>query len=702
MAYSAPESQNEVYVFDASTFSTIGGFSTPGDVSRLKTDSSGKYLFVAGLNNYYSSNAAIYVYATSREASVITSKTSITAPIDTAFSYQITASNSPTSFNATGLPAGLSINPATGVISGTVATLGESEVIISASNAIGVAFATLTISAGEGLTVSVNGGGMVTGGFPGTNYYLPGSAISIQATPDAGYVFSGWTGDITSGSNPLDFTLEAATVIQANFIPLAPAVTSAVQDSEYGAPFTYQILASGAGPITYGATGLPQGLSLDPGTGLITGTLNAAGNFTVGLSGSNSAGSGTGALWLDVTARLTVGAGSGGYVEPVGTHYLPLGSSVSLSATPVSGYAFKDWTGDFTSFANPLAFTLPSAAQVLANFVPWSTYDGPYSGLILSGTPAGINSGILSIRVNDAGLFIGNVIMDGVKYPILGGFPASNSTEISIFRKNLPPLIVTLNLDGSVSPPQVTGSVTAGPWTGDISAELSPVDSASNPSPRAGLYTVALYSSTESVAIPAGTGYATISISAAGVARVIGTLADGTPISASATISPDGTLPVYAALYRKQGVLIGTLEFESATSVGEIGGTLDWLRPPTSGTGEFAAGFSTLLQVAGSSYDRSAGLSATQGMITFAGGNLSASFSQAFSINGAGKIIIGHTNPHSVTVTLDQKTGVFSGTFIDARKTRRFHGVILQEQLAGAGVFVDALGSGAVSLTISP
>ena len=39
------------------------------------------------------------------------------------FSYTITASNYPTSFNATGLPAGLAVDTTTGVISGTAKRL---------------------------------------------------------------------------------------------------------------------------------------------------------------------------------------------------------------------------------------------------------------------------------------------------------------------------------------------------------------------------------------------------------------------------------------------------------------------------------------------------------------------------------------------------------------------------------------------------
>src|SRR5207249_938074 len=47
---------------------------------------------------------------------------SATGQVGVAFSYTITATNNPTSYNATGLPAGLSVNTSTGVISGTPAT----------------------------------------------------------------------------------------------------------------------------------------------------------------------------------------------------------------------------------------------------------------------------------------------------------------------------------------------------------------------------------------------------------------------------------------------------------------------------------------------------------------------------------------------------------------------------------------------------
>jgi hypothetical protein len=62
------------------------------------------------------------------------------------FSYTITATNNSTSFNATGLPAGLSINTATGAISGTPTAAGNSSVTLSASNATGTGSATLALN----------------------------------------------------------------------------------------------------------------------------------------------------------------------------------------------------------------------------------------------------------------------------------------------------------------------------------------------------------------------------------------------------------------------------------------------------------------------------------------------------------------------------------------------------------------------------
>lgn len=77
---------------------------------------------------------------------VITSSTSETGAVGSAFSYQIAATNSPTSFAATDLPAGLTVNTSTGLISGTPTLSGTSAVTISATNADGTGSAPLALT----------------------------------------------------------------------------------------------------------------------------------------------------------------------------------------------------------------------------------------------------------------------------------------------------------------------------------------------------------------------------------------------------------------------------------------------------------------------------------------------------------------------------------------------------------------------------
>ncbi len=77
---------------------------------------------------------------------VITSAAIATATVGQLFSYTITAKNTPTSFNATGLPAGLLLNTATGVISGTLTTGSTNTITISASNLTGTGNQSLTLT----------------------------------------------------------------------------------------------------------------------------------------------------------------------------------------------------------------------------------------------------------------------------------------------------------------------------------------------------------------------------------------------------------------------------------------------------------------------------------------------------------------------------------------------------------------------------
>ena len=168
----------------------------------------------------------------------ITSALTATGTNGSGFSYQITATNGPTSYNTTGLPAGLSVNTVSGLISGTPTATGTTSATISAVNASGTGSATLV--------------------------------ITIRPTP--------------------------------------PSITSALTASgTTGSAFSYQITASNS-PTSYNATSLPGGLSVNTGSGLISGTPTATGLTSTTISATNAGGTGSATLVITVVATSGIGS----------------------------------------------------------------------------------------------------------------------------------------------------------------------------------------------------------------------------------------------------------------------------------------------------------------------------------------------------------------------------------------------------------
>ena len=95
----------------------------------------------------YGSNAA------AAGVPVVTSAGSAGGNAGSFFSYQILASNGPTAFSASGLPAGLAVNTQTGVISGKPSVQGTFSVTLGAVNSHGTGTKTLTLTVGASLGV---------------------------------------------------------------------------------------------------------------------------------------------------------------------------------------------------------------------------------------------------------------------------------------------------------------------------------------------------------------------------------------------------------------------------------------------------------------------------------------------------------------------------------------------------------------------
>ena len=109
----------------------------------------------------------VKIYGTSATAPagvpVVTSNDTASAINGAPFTFQITATKAPTSFGATGLPAGLTLNTTTGVISGTPTTSATVNVNLTATNGNGPSAAkplSLTTSAPSLLANAVDNGSL--------------------------------------------------------------------------------------------------------------------------------------------------------------------------------------------------------------------------------------------------------------------------------------------------------------------------------------------------------------------------------------------------------------------------------------------------------------------------------------------------------------------------------------------------------------
>lgn len=70
---------------------------------------------------------------------------------------------------------------------------------------------------GHSLTTSTVGEGTVS---PSKGTFMPGTTVSLKATPALGWKFSGWSGDLTGTTNPVTITMNSNKTIKATFAPV--------------------------------------------------------------------------------------------------------------------------------------------------------------------------------------------------------------------------------------------------------------------------------------------------------------------------------------------------------------------------------------------------------------------------------------------------------------------------------------------------
>ena len=214
-------------------------------------------------------------------------------------------------------------------------------------------------SANPTLTVNTTGNGSTSRNidYP----YATGEIVELTATPDAGWVFSEWSGDITSNNNPLDVTLSSDVTITAVFTEEPPELTT--NSSGDGS-----ITRSDPGPYTLGQS---VDLTAVPNTGwdFINWSGDASGS-TNPISVTLTSDITVTAVFTPIIPVLTTNSSGDGSVSRSSNAPYTYGESVDLTAVPDPGWEFSHWTGDASGSTNPKTVTLNGDVAVTAVFTP--------------------------------------------------------------------------------------------------------------------------------------------------------------------------------------------------------------------------------------------------------------------------------------------------------------------------------------------
>ena len=213
-------------------------------------------------------------------------------------------------------------------------------------------------------TAAVPGGsGMVSADPPGNcgpGKYVEGTGVSLTASPATDHVFLNWGGGATGTENPVQVTMDGDKSVTANFQrETCYSLTTAASPASGGSISAAPAPTCGGGEYVSGTvvqlTANPAEDHVFTGwTGDLTGPANPA---TITLDGDKS-----------VTAQFEVATcyGLGIDLSPpeagevlqdppanCGGGEYSAGTTVSLTASPGTGYVFEQWTGDLTGDANP-------------------------------------------------------------------------------------------------------------------------------------------------------------------------------------------------------------------------------------------------------------------------------------------------------------------------------------------------------------
>jgi trimeric autotransporter adhesin len=216
----------------------------------------------------------------------------------------------------------------------------------------------LSVATTDGGSVSVSPAPYATG-----SLYISNTLVTLTATPSNGWLFVGWTGDISTTDTVATVVMDQPRAVQALF-RIWP---------------TYALSAgtAGGGSVSVSpAPNAPANLYFSNTIVTLTATPSSGWSF-VGWTGDSVSTNNVTTIVMDQPRAVqalfgtslnlfTNGNGQVLLNPPTGPYLF--GSTVQLTAQPSAGSYFFGWSGAVSGFASPLQFTVTDASGITALF----------------------------------------------------------------------------------------------------------------------------------------------------------------------------------------------------------------------------------------------------------------------------------------------------------------------------------------------
>ncbi|HEX4084065.1 MAG TPA: hypothetical protein VHY22_04080 [Chthoniobacteraceae bacterium] len=316
---------------------------------------------------------------------------------------------------------------------------------------------------------------------------------------------------------------------------------------------------------------------------------------------------------------------------------------------------------------------------------------GTHDGLA---TVSGSNAGYINVNVRSTDAFTAMLKTPQHSYSFSGKFTNGAFAGPVKLSKTV---TLTVSLQSNNGTGTISGTINDGTTTYSVTAKEYDTYTRQSPAPETGAYTAILPVAS---GLPQGQGWATLSVSVAGISTIHGKLGDGSAFTVKAHVHKDKSVTVYQELYagKDPGAIIGEFTFESGTN-SDCDGTLRWTKPPQAKTTEpFAAGFDGQVSFYGSAF--------TAPALTAAGYNLSLSgaginpIEHTIDVSSKGAAMVTDPTSDKLALKLDLKNGTYTGSFIPAGGNARipFTGIVYQDEpSASGGVFLSGTVAGTVA-----